>query len=372
MVYVFGDCRFDLERRELWRGAALIDLEPQVFDLLAYLVHHRERVVSKDDLIATVWSGRIVSDSAVTTRINAVRRALGDDGASQRLVRTFARRGVRFVGEVTESGTEMPPDAVGAALDGPATRPILALAERPSIAVLPFENLSGDPEQEYFADGMVEEITTAIARCPWLLVIARNSSFRYKGKPTDVNQTARELGVRYVLEGSVRKAGNRVRIAGQLIDSTTGAHIWVDRFDGTLDDIFELQDRVASGVVGAIEPRLRRAEAERAIRKPTASLDAYDLYWRAQAQAYKRTCESLAESIRLARRALDIDPAYGPAMSRIALSSGHAAAAELDPTLRPGGGGGDRDGAAGDCRRRGRSVGAGFCWPGAGAACRGR
>jgi TolB-like protein/tetratricopeptide (TPR) repeat protein len=322
VVYVFGDCRFDLERRELWRGAALIDLEPQVFDLLAYLVHHRERVVSKDDLIATVWNGRIVSDSAVTTRINAVRRALGDDGASQRLVRTFARRGVRFVGEVTESGTEMPPDAVGAALGGPATRPILALAGRPSIAVLPFENLSGDPEQEYFADGMVEEITTAIARCPWLLVIARNSSFRYKGKPTDVNQTARELGVRYVLEGSVRKAGNRVRIAGQLIDSTTGAHIWVDRFDGTLDDIFELQDRVASGVVGAIEPRLRRAEAERAVHKPTASLDAYDLYWRAQAQAYKRTCESLAESIRLARRALDIDPAYGPAMSRIALSRG--------------------------------------------------
>ena len=214
MVYAFGDCRLDLERRELWRGAALIDLEPQVFDLLAYLVHHRGRVVSKDDLIATVWNGRIVSDSAVTTRINAVRRALGDDGASQRLVRTFARRGVRFVGEVTENGTEMPPDTLG----GPATRPILGLAGRPSIAVLPFGNLTGNPEQEYFADGVVEEITTAIARCPWLFVIARNSSSRYKGKPIYVNQTARELGVRYILEGSVRKAGNRMRIAGQLIE----------------------------------------------------------------------------------------------------------------------------------------------------------
>ncbi len=164
---------------------------------------------------------------------------------------------------------------------------------------------------------------------------------------------ARELGVRYVLEGSVRKAGNRVRIAGQLIDSTTGAHVWVDRFDGTLDDIFELQDRVAGGVVGAIEPRLRRAEAERAVRKPTASLDAYDLYWRAQAQAYKRTCESLAESIRLARLALDTRSRLWPGHVANCLKSRDAASAELDPTRWPGGRGRDRDGAAGDRRRRG-------------------
>jgi TolB-like protein len=299
----FGQYRLEIERRELRCGAELIELEPKAFDLLAFLVQHRNRVVSKDDLLQAVWHGRIVSESALTTRLNAVRRALGDDGSAQRLIRTFTRKGIRFVGEVTEIADR-------------------ALPDKPSIAVLPFQNMSGDPEQEYFADGMVEEITTAIARCPWLFVIARNSSFRYKGKPIDVNQTARELGVRYVLEGSVRKAGNRVRIAGQLIDSTTGAHVWVDRFEGTLDDIFELQDRVASGVVGAIEPRLRRAEAERAVRKPTASLDAYDLYWRAQAQAYKRTCESLAESIRLASLALELDPAYGPAMSRIALSRG--------------------------------------------------
>ena len=303
MGLAFGQYRLEIERRELRRGAELIELEPKAFDLLAFLVQHRNRVVSKDDLLQAVWHGRIVSESALTTRLNAVRRALGDDGSAQRLIRTFTRKGIRFVGEVTEIADR-------------------ALPDKPSIAVLPFQNMSGDPEQEYFADGMVEEITTAIARCPWLFVIARNSSFRYKGKPIDVNQTARELGVRYVLEGSVRKAGNRVRIAGQLIDSTTGAHVWVDRFEGTLDDIFELQDRVASGVVGAIEPRLRRAEAERAVRKPTASLDAYDLYWRAQAQAYKRTRESLAESIRLARLALELDPAYGPAMSRIALSRG--------------------------------------------------
>src|SRR5262249_16664549 len=158
-------------------------------------------------------------------------------------------------------------------------------------------NLTGDAEQEYFVDGMVEEITTAIARLPWLFVIARNSAFTYKGKPVDVKQVAQELGVRYVLEGSVRKAGNRVRITGQLVDATTGAHIWADRFDGALDDIFELQDQVAASVAGgAIEPRLRRSEIERASRKPTASLTAYDFYLRALAQSYRFTGEGFAEA----------------------------------------------------------------------------
>src|SRR5216683_501724 len=197
------------------------------------------------------------------------------------------------------------------------TKAPLPLPDKPSLAVLPFQNMTGDAEQDYFVDGIVEEITTAISRLPWLFVIARNSSFTYKGRAVDVKQVARDLGVRYVLEGSVRKAGNRVRIAGQLIDSTTGAHIWADRFDGTLGDIFELQDQVASGVVGAIEPRLRLAEIERANRKPTENLDAYDLYLRAQAQIYKRTRESLAEAVRLAQQALELDPGYAPAMARI-------------------------------------------------------
>jgi TolB-like protein len=204
----------------------------------------------------------------------------------------------------------------------PAVAPPLALPDKPSLVVLPFQNMSGDAEQEYFADGMVEEITTAIARVPWLFVIARNSAFTYKGKAVDVKQVARELGVRYVLGGSVRKGGNRVRITGQLIDTTTRAHIWADHFDGMLDDIFELQDQVASSVAGAIEPKLRRAEAERAGRKPTESLDAYDLYLRALAQNYKRTREGMAEAVRLAQLALERDPDYGPAMSLIAVSRG--------------------------------------------------
>jgi adenylate cyclase len=189
----------------------------------------------------------------------------------------------------------------------------LPLPEKPSIAILPFQNMSGDPEQEYFSDGMVEDITTAIARMPWLFVVARNSSFAYKGKSPDLRQVGRELGVRYVLEGSVRKAGNRVRITGQLIDTTTGGHMWADRIDGGLDDIFELQDRVASSVVGAIEPRLRLAEIERATRKPPQSLDVYDLYLRALAQFHKSTAESFRETIRLLREALAIDPSYAPA-----------------------------------------------------------
>jgi TolB-like protein len=309
VVLAFGDHRLDLKRRELRRGAELIELEPKAFDLLAYLVQNRDRVVGKDDLWAAVWNGRIVSESALTTRINAVRRALGDDGAAQRLIRTFTRKGVRFIGEVSEVPSL--PAAVDASGPAPST-------DRPSIAVLPFQNMSGDREQDYFVDGMVEEITTAIARFPWLFVIARTSSFIFKGKAVDVRQVARELGVRYVLEGSLRKAGNRVRIAGQLIDAATGVHLWADRFDGSLDDIFDLQDEVASRVVGVIEPRLRLAETDRASRKPTENLDAYDLYLRALAETYKRSKESIAESIRLCRRALELDPAFAPAMARIA------------------------------------------------------
>jgi TolB-like protein/class 3 adenylate cyclase len=202
--------------------------------------------------------------------------------------------------------------------DGAAkSTPTLPLPEKPSIAILPFQNMSGDPEQEYFADGMVEEITTAIARLPWLFVIARNSAFTYKGKAFDVKQVARELGVRYVLEGSVRKAGNRVRITGQLIDTATRAHIWADHFDGALDDIFDLQDQVASSVVGAIEPQLRQSEIERAARKPTENLEAYDLYLRAAAAMYKGLVSP--QAIEFARKALAVQPDYAPAAAVIAM-----------------------------------------------------
>src|SRR5262245_58116632 len=215
---MFGNHLLDIDRRELKRGSELISIGPQVFDLLVYLVRHRERVVSKDDLIEEVWAGRIVSESTLTSHINAVRKAVGDSGDEQHLIRTVARKGFRFVGEIKEH-PDQARDAAGQTVEQTTT---LALPNRPSIAVLPFQNLSGDPEQEYFADGIVEDIIMALSRLRWLFVIARNSSFTYKGRAVDVKQVGRDLGVRYVLEGSVRKSGNRVRIAGQLIDSPVG------------------------------------------------------------------------------------------------------------------------------------------------------
>jgi TolB-like protein/Tfp pilus assembly protein PilF len=186
----------------------------------------------------------------------------------------------------------------------------LALLDKPSIAVLPFQNMSGDAEQEHFADGMVEDIITGLSRSKALLVIARNSTFTYKGKAVDIKQVGRELGVRYVLEGSVRKSGNRMRITGQLIDAANGTHLWADRFDGLLDDVFDLQDRVTSSVIGAISPQLERAEIERAQRKPTESLRAYDYYLRALAAGYRFTHEANLEMLELTRAASAIDPQF--------------------------------------------------------------
>jgi TolB-like protein len=191
--------------------------------------------------------------------------------------------------------------------------PALPLPAKPSIAVLPFNNMSGDPEQEYFADGMVEEIITALSRMRWLFVIARNSSFTYKGRAVDVKQVGRELGVRYVLEGGVRKAANRVRITAQLIDASTGAHLWADRFDGALDDIFDLQDQVTASVVGAISPKLEQAEIERAKRKPTGSLDAYDHYLRGLATFHRRTREANDQALHLFNKAIEFDPEFSSA-----------------------------------------------------------
>ncbi len=311
MLYRFGDFALDTDRRELHRGPDPVTMAPQVFDLLEYLIENRNRVVSKEDLIAAVWDGRIVSDSALSTRINAVRCAIDDTGEDQRLVRTLPRKGLRFVGVVHEA--QMPESVIATAAAGDQPRPALSLPDKPSIAVLPFTNMSGEVEQEYFADGMVEEIITALSRLRWLFVIARNSSFTYKGRPVDVKQVSRELGVRYVLEGSVRKSANRVRITGQLIDASTGAHIWADRFDGALDDIFDLQDRVTASVVGAIAPRMEQAEFQRARGKPTESLDAYDYFLHGKAIVPRHTEVAINQALQLFNRAIELDPDFASA-----------------------------------------------------------
>ena len=293
MRYVFEDYSFDTDRRELHRGAEAVTVAPQVFDLLDYLIRNRERVVSKDDLINAVWDGRVVSDAALTTRLNVARGVIGDSGQEQRLIKTLPRKGFRFIGLVQELDRPESTTAPGARAE--PQQPALTLPDRPSIAVLPFQNMSGDPEQDYFADGIVDDIITALSRFKFLFVIARNSSFTYKGRAVDIKQVGRELGVRYVLEGSVRKVGGRIRIAGQLIDASTGAHVWADRFEGDLGDVFALQDEITINVISAIRPKLLEAEIEHAVRRPN-SLSAYDLYLRATPHYYSMTPEGTAGS----------------------------------------------------------------------------
>jgi TolB-like protein len=314
--FAFGDCVLDPDRRELTRRSEVVSMSPKAFDLLVYLVQNREHVVSKDDLLHAVWEGRIVSESTLTSHINAVRRAIGDSGEAQRLVRTLARKGFRFVGDVRE--LQSSDDKSGFVKPNETSAEALVLPDKPSIAVLPFLNLSGDPEQEYFADGVVEDVISALSRIRWLFVIARNSSFTYKGRAVDVKHVGRELGVRYVLEGSLRKAENRVRITGQLIDATTAAHLWADRFEGTLDDIFELQDQMTANVVGAIAPQLERAEIERAKRKPTESLDAYDYYLRGRTKLNQGTREAVGEGLPLFYKAIELDPDFASAYAMAA------------------------------------------------------
>lgn len=325
MSYHFEDFALDGERRELRRGNELVPVEPQVFDLLQFLIRNRERVVSKDDLVDAVWQGRIVSDATLASRVNAARNALQDSGEEQRLVRTILRRGFRFVGTVREEGGA----ETTASAPGQQAKADLGIPARPSIAVLPFANMSGDAEQDYFADGMVEDIITGLSRIRWLFVIARNSSFTYKGRAVDVKQVGQELGVRYVLEGSVRKVGNRVRITGQLIDAEDGSHLWAERYDRELTDVFALQDEITVSVVAAIEPNLRRAEIERVKRTRPDSLDAYDLLLRALPDVYTFMPQGAAKGLPLLDQALAIEPNY-------ALAHGFAAWAYQTLFIRGG------------------------------------
>lgn len=320
MRLTFDGCILDLERRELIRASQIVATAPKVFDLLAYLVEHRERVVSKDNLIDAIWAGRIVSESTLASHINAVRKAVGDSGQQQRVIRTVARKGFRFVSDVREVKALNDFDVGGAecatAIQAPA--PVVQLPAKPSIAILPFVNLSGDPEQDYLVDGVVEDIIAALSQYRWLFVVARNSSFTYKGRTVEVRQVGRELGVRYVLEGSWRKVNNRVRMTGQLIDAETGAHHWAGRFEGVLDDIFDLQDQIAGSVVGAIAPELERAEIERTKHKPTESLDAYDYYLRGMARLHHGTKESIGEALLFLHKAMESDPDFASAYAMAA------------------------------------------------------
>ena len=314
MQFFFGDHTLDDDRRELFRGSEPIAVEPQVFDLLIFLLQNRDRVVSKDDLIASVWGGRVVSDSTLTSRINAARKAVGDSGGKQKLIRTIARKGLRFVGDV-----QMRPMGLESRGDEPS-RSALPLPDRPAIAVVPFVNMSGDPEQEYFSDGISEDIITALSKLRWFFVIARNSSFMYKGKAVHMKQIAEELGVGYVVEGSVRKGGDRVRITVQLNDVATGSHIWAERYDRDIADVFAVQDEITEAIVAAIEPQLYAAENFHAQRKPPDSMDAWDLVMRALSHYWRVTRQDNVVAQALLEKATAIDPNYGQALGVLAAS----------------------------------------------------
>ena len=304
LLYSFENHVLDTDRRELKRGSELIALEPQVFDLLVYLVQNRDRVVSKDDLLSAVWGGRIVSESALSTRVNAVRKAVGDTGEWQNLIRTIARKGFRFVGEVRQEQQPRTPIAQ-AVVETPNA--VLALPDRASIAVLPFSNMSGNTEQDYFADGITDDIITALSKWRWFLVIARNSSFTYKGRNVDVKQIGRDLEVRYVLKGSVRRAGNRVRITAQLVDTATGAHIWAERFDRELTDVFAIQDEVTQRVAAAIEPALAKIETRQATRRKPEHMLAWDHYLRGLWHFHRFNDEDSIAALACFERALELD-----------------------------------------------------------------
>jgi TolB-like protein/Tfp pilus assembly protein PilF len=306
----FGPFRLDMAKHTLERDGRPVRLGSRALDILCALASARGALVTKDALMAAVWPGQIVEENTIQVQISALRKALNEDRTGPDYIVTVPGRGYRLI---DLASSQLTSDSEGKAPRGPVR------AEDRSVAVLPFQNLSSDPEQEYFADGMVEDIIAGLSRISWLPVIARNSSFAYKGKTTDVKQIGRDLGVRYLLEGSVRKTGARVRVTVELIDAETGIHLWVERYDRQLDDIFALQDEIAMSVVGAIEPNLRKAELERIKRKRPESLDAYDLVLQALPYAYSHMPDKAAIAIPLLEKALAIEPGYAAAHAPLAL-----------------------------------------------------
>lgn len=321
-IYRFGPFRLDPEAGLLFRDDQPTMLGRRAAALLQRLLEEPGAPVSKDALVEAGWGGLAVADNNLTVQMAALRRVLAETNDAEGWIETLPRRGYRYVG---------PAVSIGEAEVATAARwtSAPALPDKPSLAVLPFSNLSDDPEQAYFADGMVDDIITGLARIKWLFVIARNSSFTYRGRVVDAKQVGRELGVRYVLEGSVRKSGNRVRVATQMVDASTGMHIWAERYDRSSGDIFALQDDIALSAVGAIASSMRKAEIQRVRRKRPDSLDAYDLVLRAQPDVDSGMPEQVARALPLLERAIALEPAY-------ALAHGNAAMCHHCLFLRAG------------------------------------
>ena len=304
MLHRFGNFTLDVDRCELRLGADRVELEPQVLSVLSYLIQERARIVTRGDLIATIWNGRLVSDSTINSRIAAARRVIGDAGNSQSLIRSFPRRGYRFVGSVeTESQ----------AGDHAAAASLVPLSQHASIVILPFTNLSREAEQDGFIEGLVDDITTALTQFRHLVVVPRSIGASYKGRTSDVTRVARELNVRYALEGTLRKEGTHIRVNAQLVDSRTGANLWARRFEGDLDQGFQLQDRLSESVVGEVVTRLEQAEIDWHRRSQPVSSDAYSQVMRGTSMLYEWTPDSIDGALQHYRSAMQADAEFAPA-----------------------------------------------------------
>jgi TolB-like protein len=318
VLYLFENFALDGERRELRAAGTPVPIEPQVFDLLVYLIDNRERVVSKDDLIASIWGGRVVSDSTLDSRVNAVRKALGDSGKEQRLIRTFARKGLRFVGALQDRGEPTESDVPAAAATD--THPPM-IADRPSIAVLPFENLSEDRALELIVNGLAEDVIALLARVPGFFVIARASSFLYARRPAEMRQVGAELGVRYVVTGSVRASAERVRITVQLVEAESGAQLWDGRYDVERGDTIQLQDEITRRIMIELEPALTKADFSVICRQRSESVDAWSLFRQANGAIAMRgwTEQTVAEARERLRQAIAADGNFALAHALLAL-----------------------------------------------------
>ena len=317
MIFRFGPFAIDGERCELTCEGSEVPLQPQAFSLLLFLVENRNRVVPKDEIFERVWQGRIVGDGTLNSRINALRRALGDDGASQTVIRTLPRQGYRFIAEVESTNLNLRRDD---SPEGDGTQTETPVATRPTVAVLPFNNMSEDPEQEYLADGIAEDILTALGRFSWFYVVARSSSFSFKGQKPDARTVGRELDARYVVDGSVRRAGSRVRITTELVDTSSGRQLFAEHYDRRLTDIFDLQDEITQQVATAIVPTMEQAEIDRIAAKPPRNLGAWEKYLRGSALVYRMNLPDILEARRLFTEAIELDPGYSRAHTGKALT----------------------------------------------------
>ena len=307
MIFEFSDCRIDTDRREMTRSGTLVEVQPKVFELVVFLISNRERVVSKDELIENVWSGRIVSDGALNASINSARQALGDDGKTQWAIKTFARKGFRFVPTISAEETTQDRKEKSA-----------RRSDRPKLAVLPFINLSGDPEQDYFSNGMAVDLNIDLSKHPGLSTLSRNAAFAISENHQERQSVIDTLAITHMVEGSVRKMGHRVRVSVELTDASNGETLWAERYDGLVSEIFDFQDSIRARIVEAMSENLVGAQENPRSQRGTEIIEAYDLYLKGRERYFRYTPDGLKDAIENLKAAIALDPGFADAHAYLA------------------------------------------------------